>query len=108
MEIDYAAIGKRVRRRRKKQHLTQEKLAELCNVSTQYISHIERAVSIPSTETVMKLALALETTPDEFLVGTARHGEEKWKDVAESLKSLTPKQLELTEHFIHWVSDQKL
>ena len=55
----------------------------------------------------MRLAIALDTTPDEFLVGTARHGDEKWKDVAESLKNLSPRQLELTENFIRWVSDQE-
>ena len=38
-----------------------------------YLTSIERGVSIPSTEVVMRLALALDTTPDEFLVGTSRH-----------------------------------
>lgn len=56
----------------------------------------------------MRLAIALDTTPDEFLVGTARHGDEKWKDVAEGLKNLSPRQLELTENFIRWVSDQDM
>lgn len=108
MEIDYTEIGKRVRRRRKAQHLTQEQLAELCGLSTQYISHIETAVSIPSTETIMKLALALATTPDEFLTGTVKRGEEAWRDVAQMLRPLSPGQLELTRSFLRWVTEQRL
>ena len=74
-------IGLRIRKCRKRLSYTQEKLAELADTSSQYISNIERAVSIPSTEVVMKLAIALDTTPDEFLVGAVKHGEdtESWR-----------------------------
>ena len=47
MELDYARIGKRIARCRKKHHMTQAKLAELTDVSDQYISNIECARSIP-------------------------------------------------------------
>ena len=33
----------------------------------------------------MRLAIALDTTPDEFLVGTVRQQDEAWRDVAELL-----------------------
>ncbi len=56
----------------------------------------------------MRLAAALDTTPDEFLVGTARHEGEAWRDVAEELRNLTPGQLVLTQNFIRWVAEQKL
>jgi len=108
MELDYQAIGKRIKYRRNKKHLTQEKLSEICKISTQYVSNIERSVSIPSTEVIMKLALALDTTPDEFLVGTARHGEEKWRDVAERLRGMDEKQLALADSLLTWLSQQEL
>lgn len=108
MEIDYSLIGKRVAHRRKEQKLTQEKLSEMIDSSPSYISSIERAVSIPSTETIMKLAFALDTTPNEFLVGTAKHEDEAWRDVAQMLRPLTPKQLDLTRSFIRWVTEQHL
>ena len=76
MELDYQAIGKRISGRRRELHLTQAQVAERCDISDQYLSNIERAVSIPSTEVVMRIAAALDTTPDEFLVGTASHGEQ--------------------------------
>lgn len=107
MELDYTLIGKRVARRRKQQKLTQEKLSEMIDSSAAYISNIERAVSIPSTETIMKLALAMDTTPDEFLVGTAHpSGEEAWQAVAQLLQDMDPRQLELARSFLIWLREQ--
>ena len=106
--LDYTEIGKRIARRRHQMKLTQEKVAERAEIGHKYLSSIERAKSIPSTEVIMRLALALDTTPDEFLVGTARHEDEAWRDVAEGLRTLTPGQLELTRNFIRWAAQQKL
>jgi len=108
MEPDYTLIGKRLARIRKRQGLTQEKLGEAIDSSPSYISNIERSISIPSIETIMKLAIALDTTPDEFLVGAVRHGDEEWKDVAEGLRGLDKKQLELVRSFIQWAAQQRL
>lgn len=107
MELDYSLIGKRIASRRKRVGLTQEKLSEKIGSSPSYISNIERAVSIPSTETIMKLAFALETTPDEFLVGTT-HQEERWQDVAQRLRGLSLSQLSLMDSFLDWLTGQEL
>ena len=56
----------------------------------------------------MRLAAALDTTPDEFLVGTVRHEGNLWRSVAEELRGLTPGQLELTAQFIAWVRERDL
>lgn len=108
MGLDYAQIGKRIARRRKTLHLTQAKVAELADIGDKYLSSIERSRSIPSTEVVMRLAAALGTTPDEFLVGTARYPGEEWRSVAEKLRPLEGKKLELVSHFIDWVDGQEL
>lgn len=108
VELDYHEIGKRIARRRKKAKFTQAQLAEMCDISEQYVSNIERSVSIPSTEVVMRLAAALDTTPDEFLVGTARReGDESWKAAAELLRGMSPRQLELAESFLRWLREQE-
>ncbi len=108
MALDYLQIGKRIAKRRKQLALTQAKVAELAEISDKYLSCIERATSIPSTEVVMRLALVLDTTPDEFLVGTARRGGEQWKDVAELLRGMNDKQLDLAKSFLTWLSEQDL
>lgn len=41
MEIDYTAIGKRVKKFRKSRRLSQEQLAELLDISVPHMSNIE-------------------------------------------------------------------
>ena len=108
MELDYKEIGKRIARRRKQLGLKQFQVEERADIGYKYLSSIERAISIPSTEVIMKLALALETTPDEFLVGAARHEGEEWRSVAELLRPLDEKQLRLARSLLLWLSEQKL
>ena len=106
MTLDYLEIGKRIARRRRLLKLTQARVEEKADIGYKYLSTIERGFSIPSTEVIMRLALALETTPDEFLVGTMRVRDEEWKNVAEYLRLMNPKQLEMAKSFLQWLSEQ--
>ena len=108
MDLDYGKIGKRIAARRRKLGLKQAELSELADISNTYMSSIERAVSIPSTEVIMRLAEALDTTPDEFLVGAAHASGEEWKSVAQFLRGMNPRKLELARSFLQWLSEQKL
>ena len=108
MTLDYKEIGRRIARRRNQLGLKQSEVEELAGISYGYLTNIERAVSIPSTEVVMRLAIALETTPDEFLVGTSRREGEEWRDVAELLRTMDARQLNLARSFLTWLSEQKL
>lgn len=108
MQLDYAQIGKRIARRRKELGLKQAEVCERAEISDKYLSCIERATSIPSLEVVIRLALALDTTPDEFLTGSVRHQEESWRDVAELLRGMDGKQLALARSFLTWMTEQEL
>lgn len=110
MKPDYTLIGVRIRKRRRKIGLTQEEVAELADISPQYMSNIERAVSIPSVEVVMRLALALDTTPDEFLVGAASHCQDEagWQTVGDLLRGMDERQLDMAKCFLLWLREQKL
>lgn len=108
MEIDYREIGKRIARRRKQLGLMQSQVSELADISNTYMSSIERAVSIPSTEVIMRLAIALDTTPDEFLVGTARQEGDEWRNIAELLRGMDEKHLAMAKSLLSWLSEQKL
>ena len=107
MNLDYAEIGRRIARRRRMLDITQEMLAEWAEISPQYVSNIERAKSIPSTEIIMRLAEILNTTPDEFLVGTARFEDQRWRTVAERLRGMSDAQLDLMEDFAAWVLERR-
>ena len=64
MDLDYKEIGKRIARRRKELGLKQSEVEERADLSQKYLSNIERSISIPSIEVIMRLAVALDTTPD--------------------------------------------
>ena len=106
--LDYSEIGKRIARRRKELGLKQTEVCERAGINDKYLSCIERATSIPSLEVVMRLALALDTTPDEFLTGTVRYESDQWRDVAEMLRTMSPKQLELAQSFLSWLTEQHI
>lgn len=108
MELDYKEIGKRIARRRMQLGLKQYEVEERADIGYKYLSNIERAISIPSTEVIMRLALALETTPDEFLVGASLWPEEDWRSVADKLRTLNAGQLELVRRFIDLAAEQPL
>ena len=108
MELDYSEIGKRIARRRKELGLRQVQVCEMAGINDKYLSCIERATSIPSLEVVMKLAIALDTTPDEFLVGSFKESDDEWRNVSELLRTMNPKQLHLAKNFLCWLSDQNL
>ena len=62
--MDYIALGQRIRDLRRKRGLTQEKLAELVDLSVPYISHLERGTKKP-----IRLAECLGVTVDRLLSG---------------------------------------
>lgn len=108
MGLDYKEIGRRVARRRKKLGLKQAEVEEKADIGCKYLSNIECGINIPSTEVIMRLTIALDTTPDEFLVGSTRYPNETWREVAENLRPLNDKQLELVRRFVEWVREQEL
>lgn len=67
--MDYQQMGNQIQKIRKRKGLTQEKLAELADLSVPYISHIERATKKPSLGTLLKIAAALDVTANELLYG---------------------------------------
>ena len=106
MELDYTEIGRRIARRRKKLGMKQAEAEERADIGYKYLSNIERGISIPSTEVIMRLAAALDTTPDEFLVGTARQEGEEWKNVAQLLRPMDETKLNMAKSFLTWLSEQ--
>jgi len=108
MELDYTQIGKRIAQRRKELGLRQIEVCERAEINDKYLSCIERATSIPSLEVIMRLALALNTTPDTFLTGCIRYESDEWRDVAELMRGMDRKKLELAKSFLTWLSAQAI
>lgn len=107
MAIDYHEIGQRIAARRKSLGLRQVQVCERCGINSNYLSNIERAVSIPSLEVFMRICDTLDTTPDHLLLGTAsRGGDGLRQEINEQLRGLDRKQLLLVKNFISWISEQ--
>lgn len=54
MEVDYVALGQRIRSHRCALHLTQEELAERVGISASFLGHIERGSRVLSVETLWR------------------------------------------------------
>ena len=67
MELDYKAIGKRIKIARIKADLTQEKLSEAVGVSPTHLSNIETGTTRVSLTTIVSIANALKVTADDLL-----------------------------------------
>lgn len=61
-------LGKKIKEIRKKQGLTQEKLAELAGIEIPSLSNIENGKNYPNHETLEKISLALCVRPYELFV----------------------------------------
>ena len=46
LNVDYYLVGSKIKEKRKSKGLTQEQLAEQCDISVSYIAHIERGTKI--------------------------------------------------------------
>lgn len=91
--MDKLALGKRISEARKKQGLTQEKLAEKANIGVMYLGEIERGVKAPSMKVFIKLVNALEISADYVLRYEVDSGKGYVLDaVTRKLEPLTPKQ----------------
>lgn len=96
MEIDYIALGERIRRRRKEQNMTQNFLAEQVDLEPSNISHIERAVSKVGLGSLVKIANTLGCTTDDLLCDSLIHEREAFENELVALsKDCSPKELRL-------------
>lgn len=71
--MNYRLLGRRIQERRAYQRISQEKLAEMIDVSVTYVCAVENARKHPSLKTLVNIANALETTPDFLLYGNLQH-----------------------------------
>lgn len=67
MELDYKAIGKRIKVARIRMESTQEQLADRVSVSPTHLSNIETGSTRVSLTTIVKIANALNVTVDDLL-----------------------------------------
>ncbi len=104
--MDIKKLGIRIKQCRKSQNLTQEKLAELIDVSPHYIYEIEKGLKCMSLPTLIDISYILNISTDYLLFGEQHYSEnvkvdaldhvindippEKRKNISEVINLLLP------------------
>lgn len=84
-------IGKRIRGLRMAMKLTQSQFAELVGLSEDSIGKVERGISVPTIDTLMKMAEGLKVTLAELLGEPQQKAEGKNKILNDFIKYLRTK-----------------
>ena len=102
-ELFLQEIGQRIIARRKKLGITQETLAEISDVTTQFVSYAESGKRAMRPENLLKIANSLGVSTDYLLTGDIVD-----KDLlllSDKLSKLTPSQLRIIENIIDECND---
>ena len=78
--VDYGKMGKRMKYKRQTRNMNQEEIAAMVRISPSYYGNIERGNRVPSVDTLVAIANALEVGTDFLL--------------ADSLTAANPRRIE--------------
>ena len=73
MEINYKALGKRIKLARIEREMTQERLAEMVDLSPTHMSNIESGTAKVSLPSLVNIADALALSVDDLLSDSVPH-----------------------------------
>ena len=93
-EFDYVSLGQRIRKARKALNLTQEELAEKCDLSTAHIGHIERGTRALSIESLITLSQILNVSTDYLLLDVSNTSANKLSGIINAVSNADGSQLE--------------
>jgi len=88
--IDYRKLGSQIKEKRYKCGYTQEKLAELCDISAGFLGHIENGTRTLSLDTLYKLACALNVSIDYLLIDSAIGSDNFLEQIAAAVRLQKP------------------
>lgn len=98
-EQEFITLGNRIRLRRKELGYSQNKLAELMDISNNHMSAIENGREKPSLEKFIALCDLLNTTPDFLLLGSIHPGNVP-QNIADNLRLCSPEDIKLAGKMI--------
>ena len=93
MNVDYGAIGQRIKQVRRSRDMTQERLAEALSVSVGYISQIERGVTKINLDTLAAVAAHLNCELSEVSVLQGRYLEGELAQLVDQMDGRQRKML---------------
>ena len=106
MELDYKAIGKRIKIARIKADLTQERLAELIGLSPTHLSNIETGTTRVSLNTIITIANVLSVTSDDLLCDNIIMAKAQFeKDIAVLLEDCDEYEIRIIKDMVASLKD---
>lgn len=102
MNVDLIAIGLRIQTRRKQLGLTQEKLADMMNVSIQMVSNLERGNKAIRIDNLIRLSEILNVSTDYILTG--KHTADDQLTLTSKMEQLTDRDRKLVELIVEYCS----
>ncbi|HIT86937.1 MAG TPA: helix-turn-helix transcriptional regulator [Candidatus Coprocola pullicola] len=92
-EVDFVAIGNRIKSYRLKNNMTQEEMAEYLHMSVPYMSRMESGTSVPRISTIVKIANLFHITPNDLLYDTLKWTDQKqYYEILNLLSGCSEKQ----------------
>lgn len=106
MKVNYIDIGKRIRNVRLSKGLKQDKLAEMVDVGTTHISHIETGNTIPSMKLFIAIVNALEVSSDFLLCDNMKIAKEIFEhQIAQEIDDCTEIEIRIITETIRSLKD---
>lgn len=98
MEINPKLVGIRIMQKRKENKFSQEKLAEMIDISKNHLSSIECGVNLPTVKVTQNICNALGGTFDYYYLG--RINEESEEEIIKVFQQLSEKEQKIALELI--------
>ena len=104
--LDFKAIGKRIKEMRTYKNMSQEQLAKTVDTTSQYISAIENGTSKASLSAITAIANAFECSIDELLYDSSKYAADKYDAEAKLILSdCTPNEKDTLIKFMQYAKE---
>jgi len=110
MEEIYKLVGNRIRQERLRLNMTQERLAELTDLSVAFIGQIERGDNRASLVTIQKIADALNVPISKLFteIPTKKTEYKLAKQIESILRDKTPQQKKFARELLEFIFKKKI
>lgn len=106
MELDYKALGKRIKIARIKADITQDRLSNLLEMSPSHMSNIETGSTRVSLTALVSIANALGVTVDDLLYDSVVHARPQLeREIQQIVDSCDDYELRVVKEVTHSVVD---
>ena len=101
-------FGATIRNSRMENRLTQEKLAELLNITPVHVKQIEAGTRMPSVEVLYNIAVTLNLSVDDAFFPEKAHNKELLGKIERILRVCTPHDLRVVYATVSALKDRDL